>query len=171
MKKEDFESEYLQLIPEKVPFAPYIKDMKNATVALLNTGGIVPIGNPDRIESSSATKYGRYDITGMEELDEKEFMSVHGGFDTSFANADPNRVVPVDVLKDLEKEGKIKGLAKGVSNFTKLIPILLKKHKENIYNVLAIVNDKTVEEIRKQNPVQTIKQLKELWSDKELLNF
>ena len=45
------------------------------------------------------------------------------------------------------------------------------KHKENIYNVLAIVNDKTVEEIRKQNPVQTIKQLKELWSDKELLNF
>lgn len=110
MKKEDFESEYLQRIPEKVPFAPYIKDMKNATVALLNTGGIVPIGNPDRIESSSATKYGRYDITGMEELDEKEFMSIHGGFDTSFANADPNRVVPVDVLKDLEKEGKIKKL-------------------------------------------------------------
>lgn len=77
----------------------------------------------------------------------------------------------LDITDMDEKEGKIKGLAKGVSNFTKLIPILLKKHKENIYSVLAIVNDKTVEEIRKQNPVQTIKQLKELWSDKELLNF
>ena len=29
-----------------------------------------------------------------------------------------------------EKEGKIKGLAKGVSNFTKLIPILLKSIKK-----------------------------------------
>lgn len=110
MNKEDFQSEYIQLIPEKVPFAPYVKDMQNATVVLLNTGGIVPEGNPDRIESSSATKYGRYDITGMDKLDEKEFMSIHGGFDTSFANADPNRIVPVDVMKELEKEGIIKKL-------------------------------------------------------------
>ncbi len=70
-----------------------------------------------------------------------------------------------------EKTGKIKGIAKGVNNFTKLVPILLKEHKEDIYNVLAIVNDKTVEEIKEQNALLTIKQLKELWSDKELINF
>lgn len=110
MRNEDFQSEYIQLIPEKVPFAPPVKDMRNATVVLLNTGGIVPVGNPDRIESSSATKYGRYDITGMNKLDKQEFMSIHGGFDTSFANANPNRVVPVDVMKELEKEGAIKRL-------------------------------------------------------------
>lgn len=77
----------------------------------------------------------------------------------------------IDVTGMEAKEGKIKGTAKGISNFTKIIPILFTKHKENIYNTLAIVNDKTVEEIKKQNPVTTIKQLKELWSDKELLNF
>lgn len=77
----------------------------------------------------------------------------------------------IDIKGMSEKEGKIKGVVKGISNFTKLIPILLTKHKENIYHVLAIVNDKKFEEIGKQNPVETIKQLKELWSDKELLNF
>ncbi len=77
----------------------------------------------------------------------------------------------IDVSGMEEKEGKIKGIAKGVSNFTKIIPILLTKHKENIYKTLAIVNDKTVEEIKEQNPLTTIKQVKELWSDKELLNF
>ena len=31
----------------------------------------------------------------------------HDGFSASFANADPNRIVPVDVMRGLEKEGVI----------------------------------------------------------------
>ena len=31
----------------------------------------------------------------------------HGGYDQTYANADPDRVLPIDVLRDLEKEGKI----------------------------------------------------------------
>ncbi len=33
--------------------------------------------------------------------------TAHGGYDPTYANQDPNRVLPVDVLKDLQKEGKI----------------------------------------------------------------
>lgn len=110
INKEPFVSEYLQEIPEKVAVAPAVRDLSKATVALLNTGGIVPAGNPDRIESSSATKYGRYHMNGCERLEAGKIITIHGGYDTSFANADPNRIVPVDVMRDLEKEGIIGGL-------------------------------------------------------------
>ena len=107
MSGEPFVSEYLQEIPEKVAIAPPVKDLAKATVALLNTGGIVPAGNPDKIESSSATKYGAYSAAGCERLEAGKIISIHGGYDTSFANADPNRIVPVDVMRGLEKEGVI----------------------------------------------------------------
>ena len=110
MNDEEFVSEYLQEIPEKVPVAPAVKDLSKATIALLNTGGIVPIGNPDRIEGSSATKYGFYSIEGMDRLTPDKMCSVHGGYDTSFANADPNRIMPVDIMRDLVKNGKVGAL-------------------------------------------------------------
>ena len=51
------------IIPKKdlVPIAPALKDLKHARIALANTGGIVPVDNPDRIQSASATRWGRYD--------------------------------------------------------------------------------------------------------------
>ena len=107
MDGEPFVSEYIQEVPEKVPFASAVKDLSKATIALLNTGGIVPAGNPDRIESSSATKYGAYSAVGCQKLEAGKFISIHGGYDTNFANADPNRVVPFDIMRDLEKEGVI----------------------------------------------------------------
>ncbi len=36
-----------------------IRDLKSATIALVTSGGIVPKGNPDRIESASAQKWGQ----------------------------------------------------------------------------------------------------------------
>ena len=88
------------------PEAP-ILDMTKATVALVTSGGIVPKGNPDHIESSSATKNGRYDLEGVEDLTEATYETAHGGYDPVYANLDSDRVLPVDVLRDLEKEGKI----------------------------------------------------------------
>lgn len=110
MKGEPFTSEYLQEVPEKVAVAPAVKDLGKAVVALLNTGGIVPQGNPDRIESSSATRYGRYYIGDAARLERGSTVSIHGGYDTNFANADPNRIVPLDILRDLAKEGVIGGV-------------------------------------------------------------
>ena len=91
-----------RVAPEKA-----VKDLSKATIALVTSGGIVPKGNPDHIESSSASKYGEYDITGVEALTSETYETAHGGYDPVYANADPNRVLPVDVLRDLEKEGVI----------------------------------------------------------------
>jgi glycine reductase len=96
----DFVTEYPMPVFDNVAPGKAIADMSKARIALVTSGGIVPSGNPDRIESSSASKYGQYKIEDMGE-------TAHGGYDPIYANEDPNRVVPVDVLKDLEAEGKV----------------------------------------------------------------
>lgn len=90
---------------DRVPIAPAIKDLKGAKIALLNTGGIVPVDNPDRIQSASATRWGRYDISGDKQLKGGEYKTIHAGFDPAAADADPNVITPVDALKELCKEG------------------------------------------------------------------
>jgi len=94
-------------IPKKdlVPIASPIKDLKKAKIAVLNTGGIVPVDNPDRIQSASATRWGRYNCSSMERLKGGEFKTIHAGFDPAAADANPNVIVPWDVLVELKKEG------------------------------------------------------------------
>ena len=87
-----------------------VKDIKTAKIALVTSGGIVPKGNPDRIESSSASKYGEYDITGVDDLTAETYETAHGGYDPVYANADADRVLPVDVMRDFVKEGIIGSL-------------------------------------------------------------
>jgi betaine reductase complex component B subunit beta len=96
-------------IPKKdtVAIAPPIKDLSKANIAVVTTGGIVPLANPDRIQSASATRWGRYDYSKMDRLDAGDFKTIHAGFDPAAANADPNVIVPLDALRAYEKEGKI----------------------------------------------------------------
>jgi len=67
----------------------------------------VPKGNPDRIESSSASKYGEYSIAGVTDLTGAEYETAHGGYDPVYANQDADRVLPVDILREFEQQGKI----------------------------------------------------------------
>ena len=107
---EPFVTEYPMPAFDRVtPNAP-IHDITKAKIALVTSGGIVPKGNPDHIESSSASKYGEYDISGVLDLTEETYETAHGGYDPTYANEDADRVLPVDVLRDLEKEGKIGSL-------------------------------------------------------------
>lgn len=107
MAGEPFTSEYIQRIPARVQPASPLAKLSSATVALLNTGGMVPAGNPDRIEGSAATKFGVYSMEGLEALEAGRVISVHGGYNTTFSDDNPNRIVPLDVLRELEKEGYI----------------------------------------------------------------
>ncbi len=104
---EPFETEYPMPQFDRVDPSPAIADLSSATIALVTSGGIVPKGNPDHIESSSASRYGKYDIEGVQALSEATEETAHGGYDPVYANKDPNRVLPVDVLRDMEKEGLI----------------------------------------------------------------
>jgi glycine reductase len=110
LKGEPYQSEYPMPSFSRVTPRPAIKDLKNAKIALVTSGGIVPKGNPDRIEASSASHFGRYDITGIEDLTEDTFETAHGGYDPVYANLDADRVLPIDVLRQMEKEGVIGSL-------------------------------------------------------------
>lgn len=102
-----FTTEYPMPDFDRVDPQPAIKDLSKATIALVTSGGIVPKGNPDRIESSSATKFGEYDITGVDDLTADTYETAHGGYDPVYANEDADRVVPVDVMREFEREGVI----------------------------------------------------------------
>lgn len=102
-----FETEFPMPDFDRVDPNPSVKDLAHAKIALVTSGGIVPKGNPDHIESSSASHYGEYDITGVTDLTEDTYETAHGGYDPVYANEDADRVLPVDVLRDMEKEGII----------------------------------------------------------------
>ena len=107
IKGEAFETEYPMPDFDRVEPAAAIKDLSKAKIALVTSGGIVPKGNPDHIESSSASKYGTYSIEGVEDLTAETYETAHGGYDPVYANEDADRVLPVDVLREFEKAGKI----------------------------------------------------------------
>ncbi len=88
------------------PAAP-IADAAEAVFALVTEGGFVRAGNPDRLESARATKWVRYSLDGLDSADSGTFESVHGGFSTQWANADPNRILPLDIAREMEREGAI----------------------------------------------------------------
>lgn len=107
LKGREFTTEYPMPEFDRVAPNAAVKDIGSAKIALVTSGGIVPKGNPDSIEASSASKYGKYDINGVTDLTSETFQTAHGGYDPVYANEDPDRVLPVDVLRELEKEGAI----------------------------------------------------------------
>ncbi len=107
LRGEPFETELELSTYEKVDPAPPVSNLSETKIALLTSGGIVPFGNPDHIPAATAKTWGKYPIEDMESMKEGEFESVHAGYDPVYANKDPNRVTPLDVLRILEREGKI----------------------------------------------------------------
>jgi glycine reductase complex component B subunit gamma len=87
--------------PARVP------DLSDALVALVTEAGCVPQGNPDRLPAVRAQGWFRYELDGEESLSAARYESVHGGFDVTLANEDPNRLVPLDAARALEGEGRI----------------------------------------------------------------
>ncbi len=107
LRGEPYESEVPRPTYDRVKPAPAIKEIGKAKIALVTDGGLVPKGNPDRIEIRTATRFGRYDIKDVERLHPEDYEVSHEGYDSIFVRQDPNRLVPVDVLRDLEREGLI----------------------------------------------------------------
>jgi len=114
INNEEFKTELPIPPSEFVPIAPAISidELKNMEVAIVTSGGIVPVGNPDRIQSASATKWGKYDVSELNDLLPGEYMTIHAGFDPAAANADPDVIVPLDALREYQNEGRIKGVYK-----------------------------------------------------------
>ncbi len=106
-KGEPFQSEVIMEEPEKCP-VPYLGcRLEEATILLVTDGGLVPKGNPDKIPSTNAGKYGVYSIEGKKGLSHEEYEVSHQGYDTTYVEENPNRLLPVDILRELEEERRI----------------------------------------------------------------
>lgn len=55
--------------------------------------------------------------------------------------------------------------------YATLVPILLKEHRNDVFGVLAVLNECSADEIAKQKVMETMKQVRDLFQDKELLDF
>ncbi len=106
LNNREFQTEMPMPTFDKVKPGAAIKDLSKATIALVTSGGIVPVGNPDKIQSASARKWGKYSVESRENL-KGDFCTIHGGYDPVYANELPDRVIPFDLLKEFETEGKI----------------------------------------------------------------
>lgn len=101
-----WETELPRVVYDRVdPPAP-VPDLSKATVALVSEGGVVPFGNPDHMETNNATKWRPYALSG-DELTPGAFEVRHGGYLTGDVTNSPDRMVPYDALRTLEKQGFI----------------------------------------------------------------
>jgi glycine reductase len=107
VKGKPFESEMLPTSFEPIPMPAAVKDMSKARVMLITDGGLVPKGNPDKIDGTAATRWGSYNIEGTDDLRGEEYEISHGGYDARFVQEDPDRLVPLDAMREMEKSGVI----------------------------------------------------------------
>jgi glycine reductase len=121
--------------------APPLQDLAGARLALVTSGGVVPRGNPDRLEAAYASKWLKYPIADVDELDPAQWQSIHGGFDTTNVNEDPDRMAPLDALRDLEREGAFRDLHDELyttTGNTAAIPTVRRFAQEMIQELRAI---------------------------------
>ena len=104
---EHFETEYKIEVRDRVIPSKPIADLSKAKIALVSSGGLVPMGNPDRIPGGTATIWKRYDISKMDSIKSGEFYSVHCGINTDFVNADPEVLVPLSSLREFQRNGEV----------------------------------------------------------------
>lgn len=110
IKGEEFKTEIPIPIYDTIEAAEPVEDMRKAKIALLTTSALVPMGNPDHLPAATAKFYKKYSIKDINKFKKGEFESVHAGFDPVYANENPNRLLPLDLLRELEESGEIGSL-------------------------------------------------------------
>jgi len=130
IRGQKYESEVSIPKYDRVIPALSAKPIKDKLIAIVTDGGLVPKGNPDRIESINATHFGMYNIEGKQILSKGEFEVSHSGYESRFVVDNPNRLVPLDALRFFEDIGRIgkihhtffstTGVGTGITNAKKM---------------------------------------------------
>lgn len=108
--REPFKSEIPAPKFKSANAAPALQDLSSAVIALVTDGGLVPEGNPQRMEPGRPSRFATIPIEGVNRLDPQEYDVVHSGYDTAQANRDPHRLVPLDAMRELEAQGVFRKL-------------------------------------------------------------
>lgn len=62
-------------------------------------------------------------------------------------------------------------IAVASEKIAELVPLLLKKHKDDVFGIVAAVNGLTLEQVRQQKIIKTMNAIKEMAQDKDLIDF
>ena len=89
------------------------------------------------------------------------------------ANITGDKALLDELAKKFDSKGKsVAELYTFAANkYAALVPILLKEHRNDVFSVLATLNERSADEIAKQNVMETMKQVRDLFQDKDLLDF
>lgn len=91
---------------DRVAPAAAVKQVGNAKIALVTTSGVVPWGNPDGFKTFRNTFWRKYPLAELKTMEPGVWEAVHGGYNVASMNANPLYGVPLDALRDLQKEGQ-----------------------------------------------------------------
>ena len=105
IRGEPYETEIPLPVYNRVPPSHLAAALGDLTLAIVTESGVVPKDNPDHLESARSKRWLTYPVDDLEQLSGDAYETIHGGFDNALVSADPNRAVPLDVLRDLESEG------------------------------------------------------------------
>lgn len=101
LKGGSYETEIAVERFEQVPPATLSKDISETRVAVITTAGLVPKGNPDSFRMFNASEWRTYALPDRSTLISEDWEVIHGGFNTAYAQANPNLVLPLDALREL----------------------------------------------------------------------
>lgn len=104
---EPWQTEMPILEFDRVAPAPPVEE-EVPHIAFVTDGGLVLHGNPEGMPSGRSTRWCRVPAGDWDELTPERVEIAHFGYDNRWVLADPNRLVPWDAAKQLEREGRIK---------------------------------------------------------------
>jgi glycine reductase len=107
VRGEPFETELPIELPEVAEPADPIGDVSRAKIGLVTSGGLVPIGNPDKLPGGPSQIWLRYPIGNLTSMEAGKWESVHVGFFTEITDQNPNYVLPLNLMRSLEDQGVI----------------------------------------------------------------
>ena len=106
-----FVSEVYRRDYDTIPAPAPIDDLSGVTVALVSTGGLVPMGNPDHLEQGRTTEFaGRYDVSELKEFTITEWETIHTTQGNVPNETDTNYLMPLRSIRELEARGAIGGI-------------------------------------------------------------
>jgi betaine reductase len=95
---------------EAIPVSPPISNLKNASLALISTSGVIPPGNPDGFRGFQNVRWGKYSIDELDSMLDRDWDVLHGGYNTDSMKRNPNYGVPLDICREMEKQGLFRKL-------------------------------------------------------------
>lgn len=114
MRRAPFVTEVPIHMPERVAPATPLDDLSQATIAMVTTGGLVRKGNPDKQVASNARRFYRHSVAELRSLSAQDWEAYHSGYFNHIVNANPNYILPLNFLRDLEAEGSIGQVFEGI---------------------------------------------------------